>query len=122
MAGPAIARVILYVRDIAKVSAFYERHFGMTPIPSTEKGWLELATVSGDCTIALHQAAVSQKSGAAMKLVFAVADVRAFKRARERDGLKFGVVHEAAGFEFANAKDPAGNSIQISSRGLKLSR
>lgn len=90
MAGPAIARVILYVRDIAKVSAFYERHFGMTPIPSTEKGWLELATVSGDCTIALHQAAVSQKSGAAMKLVFAVADVRAFKRARELDGLKFG--------------------------------
>ncbi len=118
MEGPAIARVILYVRDIAKVSAFYQRHFGMKPIPSDEKGWIELATASGECTIALHQAAVSQKSGAAMKLVFAVADVGAFKRAKEREGLKFGVVHEVPGFEFANAKDPAGNSIQISSRGL----
>jgi predicted enzyme related to lactoylglutathione lyase len=114
----SIARVILYVRDIPKVTAFYERFFGMKPLPGAEKGWLELGCPSGNCTIALHQAAKSQKSGAAMKLVFAVKDVQAFVRESEAGGLHFGPIHCAEGFEFANAKDPAGNSISVSSRGL----
>jgi hypothetical protein len=38
--------------------------------------------------------------------------------AKLRGGLKFGAVQEADGFEFANAKDPAGNSIPISSGGI----
>ena len=114
----SIARVILYVKDIPKVAVFYERYFGLKRLPGATDGWLELTSAAGGCTIALHQAAKSQKSGAAMKLVFAVADVRAFVRAREADGLQFGAIHAAEGFEFANAKDPAGNSISISSRGL----
>jgi len=117
--APVIARVILYVRDIPKVAAFYERFFGLRPLPGPTEGWLELASPSGGCTIALHKAAVSQKSGAAVKLVFGVEDVHAFKSVLEKNGLKFGVVHEVDGFAFSNAKDPAGNSIQISSRGLK---
>jgi len=32
--------------------------------------------------------------------------------------LKFGVIHRPDGFGFSNAKDPAGNSISISSRRL----
>lgn len=88
-------------------------------LPGATKGWLELAPASGGCTIALHQAAVSQKSGAAMKLVFAVRDVRGFVGKRQAAGLKCGVIHEADGISFANAKDPAGNSIQVSSRGFK---
>jgi predicted enzyme related to lactoylglutathione lyase len=115
---PSIARVILYVRDIPKVAAFYERHFGLRALPGARKDWLEMSCESGGCTIALHQAAVTQKSGAAMKLVFAVRDVRGFARRCAVAGLKFGAIHEAEDFEFANTKDPAGNSIQISSRGL----
>ena len=114
----SIARVILYVRDVPKVAAFYERFFGMKPLPGAKDGWLELTCPSGGCAIALHQAAKSQKSGAAMKLVFAVKDVQAFVRESEKEGLHFGAVHSADGFEFANAKDPAGNSISVSSRGL----
>jgi predicted enzyme related to lactoylglutathione lyase len=53
-----------------------------------------------------------------MKLVFAVKDVQAFVRESEAGGLHFGPIHCAEGFEFANAKDPAGNSISVSSRGL----
>ena len=47
---PAIARVILYVKDIPKVAEFYQRHFGLKPLPSSERdGWslparLEAAT------------------------------------------------------------------------------
>ena len=115
---PSIARVVLYVKDIPKVAAFYQTHFGLTPLPSERSDWQELAGTDGGCNIALHRAAKSQKSGAAMKIVFAVPDVRGFKAERELAGLKFGAVHQADGFEFANAKDPAGNSLSISSRGL----
>jgi predicted enzyme related to lactoylglutathione lyase len=116
---PSIARVILYVRNIPKVAGFYERHFAMRALPSERKDWLELSNDSHGCTIALHQASAAQKSGAAMKIVFAVTDVPGFKKKAGKAGLRFGTVHAAEGFEFANAKDPAGNSIQISSRGLR---
>ena len=115
---PPITRIVLYVKDLPKVADFYQRHFGMKPLPSAESGWLELESGSGDCTIALHQAASSQKSRSAMKVVFGVSNVRQFIQDREADGLKFGPVHTPGTFEFANAKDPAGNSISISSRGL----
>ncbi len=118
MDAPQIARVILYVRDVPAVAAFYERFFHMRPLPGGSEKWMELASPNGGCQIALHKASVAQKSGAAMKIVFGVADVPAFKADAERNGLKFGVVHEVNGFEFSNAKDPAGNSIQISSRGM----
>jgi predicted enzyme related to lactoylglutathione lyase len=116
--NPQITRVILYVKDVLKVAAFYERHFNLRPLPGATDGWLELAALPGGCTIALHKASVSQKSSAAMKIVFGVADVPSFKAIKEKEGLKFGVVHKVDALEFANAKDPAGNSIQISNRGL----
>ena len=114
-----IVRAILYVKNIPKVADFYQRHFGLCPLPPNEKGWLEMTSEAGGCTLALLQASAAQKSGAAIKLVFGVADVRKFKSEREQQGLKFGPIHNAGNFEFANAKDPAGNSVQISSRGLK---
>ena len=116
--SPQIARVVLYVRNIAKVAAFYELHFGMRQHGEARAGWLELSSEGGGCTIALHKAAVSQRSGAAVKVVFGVKDVRAFRERCEKNGLLFGPVHEPDGFAFANAQDPAGNSISISSRGL----
>ena len=116
--APRITRLILYVKDIPKVAAFYRQFFGMRPLPGASANWLELADSSAGCSIALHKASVVQKSGAAMKLVFGVADVRAFKEFKEQQGMKFGTIHEVDGVVFANSKDPAGNSIQISSRGL----
>jgi catechol 2,3-dioxygenase-like lactoylglutathione lyase family enzyme len=113
-----IARVILYVRDIEKVAAFYQKHFGLKPLPGAEDGWLELGSATGTCSIALHQAAASQKRASEIKIVFGVKDVRKFRAEREAAGLKFGVVHTFRNHEFCNARDPAGNSIQISSRGM----
>src|ERR1700738_1497527 len=118
MAGLKIARVILYVKDVAGVAAFYERHFGLRPLPGATEEWIELAGGDGGCTIGVHLAAKSEKSGSAMRLVFGVADVEAFKAGRGRAGVGFGMVHRAEGMAFANAKDPAGNPIQISNRGI----
>ena len=117
--SPAIVRVILYVKDIKKVAAFYQRHFDMRQHGVSTVGWLEISSIDGGCTIALHQAAKSQRSGAAVKIIFGVRDIGAFKAKCAIDGLEFGPTHVAEGFEFANAKDPAGNSISISSRGLR---
>jgi len=114
-----ISRIILYVRDIPKVAKFYQRHFGQKPLPGADDGWLELGAPNGGCRIALHQAAASQKRGSEIKIVFAVRDVKKFTAQRAAAGLKFGVIHEAGSHEFANARDPAGNSIQVSNRGLK---
>jgi catechol 2,3-dioxygenase-like lactoylglutathione lyase family enzyme len=113
-----ISRIILYVRDIPKVAAFYQTHFGLQPISPAEDGWLEIGTADGGCRIALHRAATSQKRGSEIKIVFGVKNVRKFVAGRAAFGLKFGAIHEADGHEFANARDPAGNSIQVSSRGL----
>jgi catechol 2,3-dioxygenase-like lactoylglutathione lyase family enzyme len=117
--SPSIVRVILYVKNMAKLADFYQRHFGFRPLPSKSDDWLELVSADGGCAIALHQASTAQKRGAAMKLVFGIADVRSFIKTSAKAGLKFGPLHAAEGFEFSNAKDPAGNSIQISSRGFK---
>ncbi|MEO7039231.1 MAG: VOC family protein [Gemmatimonadaceae bacterium] len=116
----SIVRIIMYVQELPKVTRFYERYFGMKALPSDEKGWVELISEGGGCVLALHQASRAQKSGAAMKIVFGVADVPAFVLACEQDGLKFGPVHDAGGLHFANVKDPAGNSVQISNRVTSL--
>jgi len=114
----SIVRVILYVQEIPKVARFYERYFGFKSLPSENKAWQELASDAGGCVIALHQASRAQKSGASMKIVFGVKDVRAFVEDSARDGLKFGPIHEVGELLFANVKDPAGNSLQISNRGM----
>jgi len=116
--GPSVVRIILYVRDVQAVAAFYERHFGMKPQGPKADDWLELSSAGGGTTLALHRAAKTQRSGAAVKIVFGVRDISAFKAQSEENGLIFGPIHRVGGFEFANAKDPAGNSISISSRGL----
>jgi predicted enzyme related to lactoylglutathione lyase len=114
----SIVRLILYVQEIPKVARFYERYFGFRPLPSENKAWQELASDAGGCVIALHQASRAQKSGAAVKIVFGVKDVRAFVDESAQGGLKFGPIHEVGELLFANVKDPAGNSIQISNRGM----
>lgn len=120
--GPPITRVILYVKNVGRVADFYQKYFHMTPLPGATAGWVELAGAPGGCNIALHQAAKTQKSGAAMKVVFGVSDVPAVKAELERAGMKLGAVHQLGGLEFVNAKDPAGNSIQISNRGMNKTK
>jgi predicted enzyme related to lactoylglutathione lyase len=117
--APPIVRVILYVENIPKVAEFYQRHFGMKPLPSQTDEWLELTSGTSGCNIALHQATSTQRPGAAIKIVFGVTDARAFVEEREKHGLKFGPIYEMDGFIFSNTKDPAGNSVQVSSRSLK---
>ena len=54
-----------------------------------------------------------------VKLVFDVEDVAAFRAEAETGGLVFGPIHQADGYDFSNARDPAGNPVQISSRAFR---
>jgi hypothetical protein len=35
--NPQITRIILYVKDVLKVAAFYERHFNLRPLPGRNR-------------------------------------------------------------------------------------
>jgi hypothetical protein len=78
----------------------------MRELPGAEAGWIERESPSDGCTLALMT-------------VFGIADVRAFAAAKSRGDLKFRAVHEAGGIGFANARDPAGDSIQMSGEALR---
>jgi|GEM_PF-523108 len=112
-----ISRIILFVADISKVAAFYQRHFGLEPMGGEEEGWLELRAEG--CNLALHrgQRPKGTRAYSPAKIVFAVRDVPTEVARLTEAGLKFGKLFEWKGFAFADTKDPEGNPVQISSRG-----
>ncbi|KIC41350.1 glyoxalase [Ruegeria sp. ANG-R] len=112
-----ITRIILYTKRLDELVQFYETHFGFSAERRAGDRIVELVPETGGAHLLLHPAGKAAREGqAAVKLVFDVADVPAFcDRARE-NGLELGPIHQADGYQFANAKDPSKNSISISSR------
>lgn len=110
-------RIIIYARDVDISASFYAYFFGFKVRTSPTDRLTELVSEEGGARLLLHKAGKAQKLGqVAVKLVFDVADVPAFCSDAARKGLKFGSIHQADGYMFANAKDPDGNSLQVSSR------
>src|SRR5580704_2505488 len=121
--APAITRLVLYVRDMPKVSAFYQTHFGFRAASASTADNIILLPADGGCALILLQASKGHRTGqSCVKIIFDVPDVSAFKAARERAGLKFGPIHHGPGYQFANARDPAKNLIQISNGHLAAGR
>jgi hypothetical protein len=107
------------IPDEAKPT-FYCKHFGFVASQDMGDRLVVLKSPHHGMAIQLHPAAISQKEGQVLvKLVFAIEDVRAFCDASARNGLIFGAIHKADGYEFANAKDPAKNSVCVSSRAFR---
>lgn len=117
MTQPVLGRVVIYTARIEEMAAFYARHFGYAALRAEGDRIVELRSDAGGLALLLHPAAAGQKQGQVLvKLVFDVEDVAAFCASAEARGLDFGKVHRANGYSFANAKDPSGNAIQVSSR------
>jgi catechol 2,3-dioxygenase-like lactoylglutathione lyase family enzyme len=115
-----LGRITLYVRDVEATISFYEKHFGFKPLRQEGDRIVELLAQDGGANLMIHVAAKGQKMGQALvKLVFDVEDVEAFRIRCAGAGLEFGPLHQADGYMFANAKDPSGNSIAISSRAFR---
>ncbi|WP_371171320.1 VOC family protein [Aliiroseovarius sp. 2305UL8-7] len=107
---------MIYTKKVDQMADFYANYFGFLVVRSEDDRIVELRPQTSGVAILLHPAASKQKEGQVLvKLVFDVEDVSAFCEAASANGLQFGKVHKASGYEFANAKDPANNSIQVSS-------
>jgi len=118
-----LGRLIIYARDVEATIRFYEKHFGFlaTRIPTDRI--VELSHPEGGANLMIHAAATSQRMGqSTVKLVFDVEDIEAFVDHASTRGLSFGAVHQADGYAFANAKDPDGNPISVSSRAFRRPR
>lgn len=114
---PALNRIMLYAKDVKTTCAFYERHFGFVAKTDPDDRVTDLVSPHGGAILMVHPAAKSVKTGqVVVKLVFDIEDVDGFKAICADNGLAFGATHRADGYTFANAKDPDGNSISISSR------
>ena len=116
----SLGTVIIYARDMQKTARFYAKHFGFETSGEVIEGLIELSAPNGGADILIHQAATSSKLGqVGVKLSFHVQDLQAFIAEAAANGLKFGTVHTANGYSFANAKDPDKNSVSISSRSFR---
>ena len=115
-----INRIILYAHDVEATVRFYEKHFGFQASRGAGDRLVELIPQDGGASLMVHPTAKGQRKGQSLiKLVFDVRDVEAFSRGCAQEGLVFGAIHQADGYQFANAKDPSGNPISISSRAFR---
>lgn len=113
-------RLILYARDVEATAGFYSRHFGFSVQRQEGDRIVELVGADGSAVLMLHPAGKAKKQGqTSVKLVFDISDVQAFCENCRENGLEFGPLHQADGYVFANAKDPCGNSISVSSRAFR---
>jgi catechol 2,3-dioxygenase-like lactoylglutathione lyase family enzyme len=105
------ARVILFTRQIDKMTEFYRDVMGLKVV-TNDPGWRELD--AGGITIALHSGPPSPgRKGP--KIAFLAKDVAKAREALNTRGAKFGKVSEGQ-YHLCNGKDPDGNPIQLSNR------
>ncbi len=111
-----MARVILFVRDIKLVAAFYRDTLGLEQKICSDdpKDWQEF--VAGNVTIGLHVSDAPKPRRIATKIVFYTSDVKTARQQLEARGAKLGRVLKAEEFEFCNGTDPEGNPFSVSSR------
>lgn len=115
--SPNLGRIIIYTKRVEEVVAFYCRHFGFDVLRLDGDRIVELIPKAGGAHILLYPMSTGRKEGQTLvKLVFDVEDVERFCQDAEARGLVFGSIHRADGYCFANAKDPAKNSVSVSSR------
>jgi catechol 2,3-dioxygenase-like lactoylglutathione lyase family enzyme len=115
-----LATVIIFVRDLDRMRAFYETLLGLVVVEESP-GWVRFST--GTSALALHalahaDAPTSPREDSYIKVAFHADDV-ATERARlaaagvvVRDPVTFGSI------TLCDAVDPEGNVFQISSRPL----
>ena len=115
-----LTRLTIYTKHMDAMVAFYETHFGFTALHDPQDRIVELQPRDGGAILQLHPAGKAQKMGQVLvKLCFDVEDIEGFCARAAEHGLMFSRPHKADGYRFANAKDPSGNSISITSRAFR---
>jgi len=112
-----LGRIVIYTKRLDEVADFYCKHFGFRELRLEGDRIVELVAPDIGANIMLHPMSDRRKEGQTLvKLVFDVEDVDAFCETSKERGLEFGPIHRADGYSFANTKDPAKNTVSVSSR------
>ena len=115
-----ITQIILYTKRMEAMIDFYDRYFGYAVKYEDNDRLIELVHPMHSVRLLLHPSGKGTKEGqACVKLVFDVEVVQAFCRQARKNGLEFGPIYKANGYEFANAKDPSQNPISVSGRAFR---
>ena len=113
--------VVIYTRKIDEMIRFYGDLFVYRAIRHEGDRIVELRPATDGLILMLHPADKGQKEGQSLiKLVFDVKNVEIFHKQLVAHGIDIGPIHQADGYQFANMKDPAGNSVSISSRAFAV--
>jgi predicted enzyme related to lactoylglutathione lyase len=114
----SVKRIILFVRDVPTVGAFYREVLGLPEIesPDSPREWLEFS--AGACTIALHHGGIETKGRSLPpKIVFYSKDIAEARANLIAKGAKLGPIQNVDNlFQFCDGRDPEGNHFQVSSR------
>jgi len=114
--------VIINTKDVPAMIAFYQTHFGFVTAPPDGDRITELRHPDGGGPILLHKAAKTQKMGQVLvKLRMDVPDVAGKRAELLAAGVTVGPLGDGLGYDYANLKDPSGNSISLSNRYLHVS-
>jgi len=118
-----LMRVMLLVKDVPALAAFYRDSLGCTIIGKIDPEWTEVD--AGGCAIALHRWRTSQaeRGQPTVKIVFGVSDVEATREELVAKGVQMAEMmtcDEAPyeGLRLCDGFDPEGNWFQISNRGI----
>ena len=113
-----LARVILYVHDVDKLSAFYREAFGFVPVEEIAGEWTVLR--AGACELALHRVGAAYRGMAPggesnAKLIFAIDMPVAGKRqALLQRGVPMGEIKSyGTSGPLCDGRDPEGNVFQL---------
>lgn len=108
-------RVIVFVKNMAVMRAFYEQKLGLTPVGYSDAGWVSYD--AGGAMISLHSETKAKHSGgSAVQIVFHSDDVPAARVELIARGVQMGKLWDSDGLAFSDGQDPEGNWFQISSR------
>lgn len=118
-----MSRLILYVRDVELLKAFYGTHFAFPVIEEIENEWAVLK--AGEVEIALHRVGVAYRdrptSGdtSNAKLVFSVeSGLEDLRETLLKAGVRMREMKRYDGFpqSMCDGEDPEGNVFQLSQR------
>jgi predicted enzyme related to lactoylglutathione lyase len=117
-------RVIVFVGDVEKCAAFYQKVFDFKPLKSESPtdAWLELET--GGCRLAFHKARgkgrpIDHAKGSSTdphKIVFFSKSVAATRAQLIKRGAKMGKVMSFGKLRMCDGKDLEGHRFQVSNR------
>lgn len=123
-----LVRLIIYVRDIATMKAFYLTHFALPVVEEIENEWIVLQ--AGGIELALHLMGAryrdnaasptspthAERTGPTTKFVFSItSDLAAHRTRLQAAGTKVGELKRYEGFpyEMYDGRDPEGNVFQV---------